>query len=275
MGSAQGKSPEEVAQLIQGAKDRVKNVIMTHGDTPEDELEIPTLYLKDMDLTGVDLGESDLTGVQIDAEALSKAHGLESAKGISPNTMELVEAFRSPEYQKIKKYEAELDRLKKPGILDYLKSIRHGGIEGAKQHLIEKIDKAKLEVIQKMDAELSATLQKQNKETIEGLENRQTELAPGALRYLEAQERVKAANVMEALSEGSFGGGLSDKDKRELEKMRNENLEVMSDNVKSIKEYRQNDAEVGRLQKNVSVRDSLGPKEKDPDEPKVGGHSVK
>jgi hypothetical protein len=87
---------------------------------------------------------------------------------------------------------------------------------------------------------------------------------------MEAEQRVKAAHVLEALSEGSLGGGMTVKEHRELEKMRNENLEVMSDKVNAHKEFRKNEEEIGSLQKNVSVRESLGSKQKpSKDEPKV------
>jgi hypothetical protein len=280
LSSAQGSSPDEVSEILKAARQAMDNRDSSEVSKENvDDIELSTeLNISGANLSGVDLSKSNLAGVKVDAETLSKARGLDKVTGADPKTLALAQAFQTPEYAKIRKNEAELDRLQtKPGFLDRLKSIFKGGIEGAKKELVDKIDKAKLQVIQKMDAELSTTLQKQNKETIQKLDGRQTELAPDALKFVEARENVKNAHVLEALSESSFGGGLSTEGKKELEKFRNENLEAMSENVKAHKEYRENDTEIGALQKNVDVRTSLRKNEKtDPEAPKVtSSHSVK
>ena len=276
LSTAQGSSPDEVSEILNSARQAMDNrdsSEVSKGNALDIEFDTE-LNISGANLSGVDLSKSDLTGIKVSAETLAKARGLATVTGVEPRTLALAKEFQTPEYQKIQKLEAELDRLqKKPGILDRIKAVFKGGLDGAKQDLVEKIDKAKMQFTQKVDSELSNTLQKQNKETIQKLDGRQTELAPDALKFVEARENVKNAHVLEALSEGSFGGGLSAEGKKELEKFRNENLEAMTENVKAHKEYRENDAEVGALQKNVSVRDSIGPKEKGPDEPKVGkGH---
>ncbi|QIF04066.1 hypothetical protein [Roseimicrobium sp. ORNL1] len=263
LSSAQGKSPEEVHEIIEQAKAATRNQGLVGEDL--DEVTETGLELNGIDLTGVDLSESDLTGIAIEAETLSKAHGLESVKGVSESTLELVSAFRTPEFARIKKYEAELDRLEKPGILDHLKAIRHGGIEGAKRHLLDKIDKAKIELTHKMDADLSAEVQQHDQASLERLEEKQEKLIQKTIAYREAKQTVKGTLSMEALSKTGIGGGMSQEDSEKLQKSREENLEIMSDNRAGHKKYKQNEKEIEALKKDISVRDKVGGRTKPED----------
>lgn len=266
LGAAQGKSAQEVFSIIEHAKGRMNATDMSGGTKSVAKVKDQRLDLSGANLKGVDLSRSDLTGLTIDPKTLSQAKGVENVRGVDPNVK-----GAALSYQKIDKLEAELDKLKSPGILDRIKAIRHGGIEGAKQDLINKIDKAKESVIKQMAPTISETLQKQNEKSIEDLELRQGKLAKSELAYLEAETQLKAANVLEGIGESGFGGGHSKKEEKALRELQEKSTSVMQKNEAAHLEYQQNDKELTALKKNVSVRESLGTKVKsEPESPKVG-----
>ncbi|RBP41350.1 hypothetical protein DES53_107181 [Roseimicrobium gellanilyticum] len=266
LGAAQGKSPQEVSSIIEHAKGRMNATDMSGGTKSLAKVKDQKLDLSGANLKGVDLSRSDLTGLKIDPKTLSQAKGVEQVRGIDPNVK-----GAALTYQKIDKLEAELDKLKNPGILDRIKAIRHGGIEGAKKDLINKIDKAKEDIIQRMDSAMSETLQKQNQESIEKLGHRQDELAPGDLAYREAEKQRNAAATIQAFAEGPLGDGLSKEGRQELQTIQEKSQKVMNTNEKAHLEHDKNDLEIEALKKNVSVRESLGSKVKtEPEGPKVG-----
>jgi uncharacterized protein YjbI with pentapeptide repeats len=262
--SVRGGSPEEVAKVFdlarQASDNRNRSDAMDQLD--EDVLIQTRVNLSDLDLDGVDLSESDLSGIKVDPESLAMARGIESVKGVSPNTLDLARSFQTPEHAKIVKYEAQLDKLNKPGFIDYIKSIRHGGIEGARQHLIEKIDRAKIELTHKMDPELSRNIQERAERTVDKLERRQDKLAPTELEYQTAKQSVKGALVMEALNESVIGGGLSQKDLDSLKTQREEGLDTIAKTKTGHEEHKMNEKEIEGLKKDVSVRQMIGNRSK-------------
>lgn len=250
-----GGSPEEVAKGIKEMRKFAKN-----SDSVVD--------ISDIDLSGLDLSQSDLTGFQCDVLALSKANGLMTVKGISEE--DRIDAILAGDIAKnIAKLEAQLDRLKeKPNLLDRIKAIRHGGLEGALDHLRDKIDALKEQLIVQHDVELAKTLQAQNQATLEG----HRETAAQALEYLNAKREFEGALVMQALNESQMPS-LSEEGLQKVIDQEQQARETMERTKQKYDEFMTNEPAMEKLRKGVSVRERLGintdPIEK-PEGPSIG-----
>jgi hypothetical protein len=270
LGAAQDKSAEQVAQIIQHARGRMDATDMSGGTKSLAKVQDQKLDLSKANLKGVDLSKSDLTGITIDPRTLSQAKGVSQVRGIDPSVKMAALA-----YQNIDKLKEEFDKLKAPSILDRIKSIIHGGIEGAKENLIKKIDQAKMDVIQRMDPSLVETMRKQNQNSIKDLQNRQGELLSSERQYAKAEQQLQSVHVTKVVAESPFGEGLSSEERRELRTVQKESRKVMSKTEGAHDEYQKNESEIESLKRNTSVRDTLGSKEKTGQEAPKVGKSVK
>jgi hypothetical protein len=260
---------------IEGARLGFEALAQTGGTAEEvaariDQLRIYiepsnlTLDISHIDLTGLDLSQSDLTCFTCDPAALSKAEGVSTVKGVSEEDRE--DALMINDIEKnITKLEAQLDHLReKPNLLDRIKAIRHGGIEGALERLRDKIDVLKEQLIVKLDPELATQLQTQNQETLKGHQQQGEQ----ALEYLNAKRQVEGAVIKQRLNESFLP--LTEEQLQEVEKLEKEGLEKMEKLQPQYDEYMKNEPTMEKLRTGVSVRERLGISS---DQPKTEGPS--
>jgi hypothetical protein len=168
-----------------------------------------------------------------------------------------------PELDKIKAMEKKLDQLKsKPTLWDKIKAIPQGGIEKAREKLLDKIDQAKLEVMQKMDPAQFKKQQEQNKGTVAKLKEERDLVQGQAQKFDEASKKIDeidgAVNINEGVKGSDLGELFDQKDLENLSQQRKQAVGVMKDNVQGAREHQQHDAEVKQLEKNMTNREKLG-----------------
>lgn len=246
-----GGTAEEVAERIDQLRE-----FLTQTNT--------TVDISDIDLTGLDLSQSDLTGFECEPTALSKAEGLSTVRGVTEEDRQ--DAIMIGDIEKnITKLEAQLDHLReKPNLLDRIKAIRHGGIEGALERLRDKIDVLKEQLIVKLDPGLATQLQTQNQETLKEHQQQREQ----ALEYLQAKRQVEGAVIKQRLNESFLP--LTEEQLQAVEKQEKEGLEKMEKLEPQYDEYMKNEPTMEKLRTGVSVRERLGISS---DQPKTEGPS--
>ncbi|WP_395735992.1 hypothetical protein [Prosthecobacter sp.] len=106
-------------------------------------------------IRGLDLSQSDLSRVRIDAETLSQAKGLETVKGVEPRLLAEAQAIK-PHLERLEDLHERLGKLdNKGGVMANLRNIRHGGVDGERKHLQKEILKAQ-EALKQTKANLAA-----------------------------------------------------------------------------------------------------------------------
>ncbi|WP_395747849.1 hypothetical protein [Prosthecobacter sp.] len=98
--------------------------------------------LSGTNIRGLDLSKSDLSRVDIDAETLSQAKGLKTVKGVDPKILATARAVQELPLR-LADLNQRLEKLEnKSGVVANLRNIRHGGVEGERNHLLKEIEKA-------------------------------------------------------------------------------------------------------------------------------------
>ena len=136
----------EVQEFFDSSRRRMDPSGMAGGNLHVAKMEKIQVDLKGMNFKGVDLSKADLSDFKIDAQTLSRAKGLNTVQGVDKETLDMAKHF-----QRIDRLEARLDKLSHPSFLDRLKSIPDGGVDKAREKLINMIDQTKLDFQRGLD----------------------------------------------------------------------------------------------------------------------------
>lgn len=99
--------------------------------------------LSGANIKGLDLSQSDLSNVQIDAQSLSRANGLDSVKGVDPLLLAEAKAIKPhvARVDELKERQAKLEN-KGGNFISNLRNIRRGGVDGELKHIEKELEKA-------------------------------------------------------------------------------------------------------------------------------------
>ncbi len=125
-------SPEQVSACFQS----VTQIISLDG-VKRDGSGIPP---------GTDLSQTDLKPFSVDSVTLSRCRGLDSVRGVNPRVLAEAQAIQ-PHVARLDDLNRRMAKLEnKGGVLDNLRNLRHGGVDGERKHLQKEMEKAHQEI---------------------------------------------------------------------------------------------------------------------------------
>lgn len=123
-----GADPAQVAACFQGV---TQNLSVDKARFPISDLP-----------PGTDLSQARLNQFSIDTESLARCNGLDGVSGVNPRQLAEAQAIK-PHVERLDDLNARLAKLEnKGGVIDNLRNLRHGGVDGERKHLLKEIDKA-------------------------------------------------------------------------------------------------------------------------------------
>lgn len=177
---------------------------------------------------------------------------------------ELMDAKAKPEMEKLAQLESKLDRLKNnPTFGDRFKAFFQGGMEKARERVIDEIDRTKTQIAQKvMSVPEFRRLDELNNNSVSKLKEGMSELEVGAEKYKIANARLeeieKTLGLNEGLRASGLGSPLTDEQVEDLKAQREVALGDMRVNRPAWEQHQQLGSELQGIEKNKSVREAIG-----------------